>query len=86
MVQVVQNLPANAGDEETWVQSPVWKDAAEEGTSTHSNILAWRITWTEEPGCSPVGREEWDMTEMTQHTCTEIIDFNLQHKFLEKTE
>ena len=22
----------------------------EEGTATHSSILAWRIPWTEEPG------------------------------------
>ena len=50
------NSPANAGDEETWVQFPVWEDPPEEGASTYSNILAWRITWTEEPGCSPVGR------------------------------
>ena len=28
-----------------------------EGNDTHSSILAWRITWTEEPGRlhSPVG-------------------------------
>ena len=25
-------------------------DPLEEGTATHSNILAWRIPWTEEPG------------------------------------
>ena len=30
----------------------------------HSSILAWKISWTEEPlGCSPWGREELDMTE-----------------------
>ena len=23
----------------------------EKGLATHSNILAWRIPWTEEPGC-----------------------------------
>jgi len=26
------------------------EDALEEGKATHSNILAWRIPWTEEPG------------------------------------
>ena len=32
--------------------------------ATHSNILAWRIPWTEEPGSySPWGREELDTTE-----------------------
>ena len=28
---------------------PGWR-APEEGTATHSSILAWRIPWTEEPG------------------------------------
>jgi len=27
-----------------------WEDLLEEGIATHSNILAWRIPWTEEPG------------------------------------
>ena len=26
------------------------EDPLEEGMVTHSSILAWRITWTEEPG------------------------------------
>ena len=26
------------------------KDLLEQGTTTHSSILAWRISWTEEPG------------------------------------
>ena len=29
---------------------PVWEDSLEEGTATHSSILAWRSLWTEEPG------------------------------------
>ena len=47
---VVKNLPANAGDIETWVQSLGQKDPLEEGMATRSSILAWRIPWTEEPG------------------------------------
>ena len=35
---------------ETWVQSLGWEDPLEKGMATHSNILAWRIPWTEEPG------------------------------------
>ena len=27
-----------------------WEDSLEEGMATHSNNLAWRIPWTEEPG------------------------------------
>ena len=26
-----------------------WEDPLEKGMATHSNILAWRIPWTEEP-------------------------------------
>ena len=35
---------------ETWVQYWGWEDPLEKGTVTHSNILAWRTSWTEEPG------------------------------------
>ena len=44
---LVKNLPANA---DSWVQSLGWEDSLEEGMATHSIILAWRISWTEEPG------------------------------------
>jgi len=27
-----------------------WKDPLEDGRATHSSILAWRISGTEEPG------------------------------------
>ena len=46
----VKNLPAMQGSQETQVQSLGQKDPLEEGTATHSSILAWRIAWTEEPG------------------------------------
>ena len=32
--------------------------------ATHSSILAWRIPWTEEPGCSPWGGKESGTTEL----------------------
>ena len=35
--------------QETWVRSLVQEDLLEKGMSAHSSILAWRITWTEEP-------------------------------------
>ena len=41
---MVRNLPANAGDTGDAGLIPV------SGVSTHSNILAWEIPWTEEPG------------------------------------
>ena len=33
-----------------WVQPLGQEDPLERGMVTHSSILAWRITWTEEPG------------------------------------
>ena len=36
--------------QETWVQFLSWEDSLEKEIATNSNILAWRIPWTEEPG------------------------------------
>ena len=33
-----------------WVRSLGWEDPMEKDLATHSNILAWRIPWTEELG------------------------------------
>ena len=33
-----------------WIWSLCRKDPLEEEMATHSSILAWRISWTEEPG------------------------------------
>ena len=33
-----------------WVQSIVQEDPLEEGMATHSSLLAWKSSWTEEPG------------------------------------
>ena len=45
--QMVKNLPAI---QETQVGSVGQEDPLEKGIATHSNILSWRIPWTEEPG------------------------------------
>ena len=50
MALVVKNPPANAEDLETWVRSLGREDPLKESMATHSDILAWRIPWTEEPG------------------------------------
>ena len=47
MAQTVKNLPAMP---ETWVQSLGQEDPLGKGMATHSSILAWRISRTEEPG------------------------------------
>ena len=46
--------------------------------ATHSNILAWKIPWTEEPGrLQSMGHKELDTTEATNpntHTHTHTDD------------
>ena len=49
MALVVKNSPAKVGDITYMVPSLDWEDPLEEGMPTHSSVLAWRISWTEEP-------------------------------------
>ena len=55
---MVKNLPTM---QETRVDP--WEDPLEQGMTTHSSILAWRIPWTEKPsglqsmGSQRVGHE-----------------------------
>ena len=44
---MIKNLPAML---ETQVQPLGQEDPLVEGMATHSTILAWRISWTEETG------------------------------------
>ena len=44
---VIKNPPASAG---TWVPSLGQENPLEEEMAMHSNMLAWKIPWTEEPG------------------------------------
>ena len=36
--------------QENWVWSLCWEDPLENGTATHSSLLAWRIPWTDDCG------------------------------------
>ena len=62
---MVKNMPAIQKPLETWVLSLGQKDSLEEGMATHSNIPAWKIPWTEEPGGLLLhwGHKESDRTE-----------------------
>ena len=44
---MVKCLPAM---QETQVRSLGWEDSLKKEMATHSSILAWEISWTEEPG------------------------------------
>ena len=57
---MVKKLPAM---QETQVQSLDQEDPLEKGMATHSIILAWRISRTEEPGrLQSMGLQESDTT------------------------
>ena len=47
---MVKRLPAV---HETQVRFLGWEDPLEKEMATHSNTLAWKIPWTEEPGRLP---------------------------------
>ena len=46
VTQLVKNPPVMW---ETWGRSLGWEDPLEKRKATHSSILAWRISWSEEP-------------------------------------
>ena len=47
VAQSIKNLPAV---QETQVRSLGREDPLEKEMATHSSILTWKISWTEEPG------------------------------------
>ena len=47
VAQMVKSLPAIW---ETEVRFLGWEDSLEKEMATHSSILAWKISWIEEPG------------------------------------
>ena len=58
---MIKNMPVV---QEMWVHSLGGEDPLEEEMATHSNILAWKIPWTEEPGRlqamgSQIARHNW---------------------------
>ena len=54
---MVKKLPAM---QETQVRPLGQEDPLEKGMTTHSSILAWRISWTEEPGgLLSMGSQSW---------------------------
>ena len=72
--------------QETWIQPLGWEDPLKKGMVAHSGILAWEITWTEEPGgLQSIGSErvKHDLaTECTwvcvrTHTHTHTRDYNI---------
>ena len=48
-----------------------WEDPLEKEMATHSSILAWEISWTEEPDrLQSLGSQRAGDNLVTEHTCT----------------
>ena len=67
MAQTVKNLPAM---QEPQVRSLGQEDPVEKGMGSHSRILAWKISWTEEPGGLQSMVLHSDTAEQLTHTHT----------------
>ena len=70
LAQRLKRLPAM---QEIQVRSLGGEDPLEEETATHSNILAWEIPWTEEPGrLQSVGSQK-NQTGLSTHAPTHAV-------------
>ena len=69
VAQWVENPPAMQETQETWLgQSLDGKDPLDEGTATHSSILAWSIHGQRSlASYCPYDHKESDTTEATEH-------------------
>ena len=70
VVQTVKNLPTIR---ETDNRSLGWEDHLEKGMATHSSILAWEISWTDEPGgLQPIGSQRVVHDWATKHSTERV--------------
>ena len=79
---MVKNPPAM---QEMWVRSLGKEDALEEETASHSNILAWEIPWTEQPGrlqSMESQRVRHDCVTKYTHTHITWLHVNIHSEFL----
>ena len=68
MAHRVKNLPTMLVTQDTQVRSLGWEDPVEKEMTTHSNILACKTPWTEEPGgLIPKGCKGSQRVDMTKH-------------------
>ena len=66
MAQMVKNPPVM---QEMQSRSLGQEEPLEKGMATHSSILAWRISWTEEPGkLQSMGSQRVRHDRVTKHT------------------
>ena len=76
---VAQRVKSLTAIQRTQFQSLDLEGPLEKAMATHSNILAWRIPWTEEPGeLQSMELLSVDMTEQLTHTYTRF-NRNIKH-------
>ena len=81
VVQMVKNLLAM---QETCVWSLGWENPPEKEMVTRSNILAWEIPWTEEPGgLQSMGSQS--QTRQSTHACTVIHKYTVMRLYISVT-
>ena len=82
MAQMVKNLPDNARDPGSipflFPRDPSRKDPLEKEMATRSSILAWEISWTEEPS----GLQDHKESDMTEQLTLSLSYFNNNTKTL----
>ena len=67
---VAKHLLPMQETEEKQVWSLGWEDPLQEGTTTHSSILAWRVPWAEEPGGLHGVAKSWTQRKQpNMHAC-----------------
>ena len=66
---MVKNPPASAGASGDAGLIPESGRSLEKEMATHSNILAWRIPWTEEPG----GLQSMGLQRVRYNRMTELV-------------
>ena len=66
------NLPTQE-TQEMRVQHLSQEDPLEQEVATHSSILAWEASWTEEPGRLESDTRSWVDTLYTVHVCDTYI-------------
>ena len=76
---MVKNLPAK---QKTWVTFLGQEDPLEEKMATHSSILAWEISWTEEPA----GLQSMGSQRIGHNLSAKTVGHKLIHYTDEKTE
>ena len=70
MAQLVKNPSANAEEAGDSGSIPGWENSLETEMESCSNILAWKIPWTKEPGIAAVHGVTKSWTWLSTHTHT----------------